>query len=165
MYNIYVMPTGYITIRDAVAPANAINLCDVTALLHLRARINAYVDTLQPDVQPATPGGIPLLDPGMITTAEARDLAQQRGISIPITTLINAIRNRRVLGAIKSGPTWLMPRTAFIAWLDRYQPRAGLRAKVAPPAPLPISSASPLSPPQPRPYLNPHTPHREHPDQ
>ena len=120
MYRIYVNPSGYITLCEDAAPANAIHLPDAAALLQLRARINAYVDTLAPDDSPhdAPP------DPGFITTTEAHALAQQRGITIPVTTLINALNNGAIPGSRKSPTRWLIPRSAFLTWLDRYRPDA-----------------------------------------
>lgn len=119
MYILYATPANHLAIADLSLPDNVLHLPNADALLHLRARINAFIDTLQLDPTPPDAGP----DPSLLTTTDAHRIAQERGYDIPTSTLINAIVNRRIPGAHKTGARWLMSDSSFRAWLDRYTPR------------------------------------------
>lgn len=102
-------------IRDADDEANALYITDMRDLLRLRARLNAYVDTLEADGQlEAAP-----LPPGeMITTVQARNEAAEQGTPIEESTLRMAIVRGVITGAEKRGGRWWLPRNEFQAWLQ-----------------------------------------------
>lgn len=59
-----------------------------------------------------------------ITNAQAVQIAQERGITLPASTLISACNRGNIPGAQKQGGRWKIPQHAFVRWLTRENPDA-----------------------------------------
>lgn len=116
-YRIYSHPVGeQITIakEGSNQPTDTLLVENLAALLNLRKRINAYIDTLEPDGDadqlPAS------ATPQLITTKDAIRLAHRENRNLPETTLRNAI-TRKQLPAQKRGGRWYVDQNQFLDWL------------------------------------------------
>ena len=67
----------------------------------------------------------------IISSIEAREIAGNRGYSLPATSLINAYARGNILGAQKVAGSnrWESPESSFLAWLDRWAARDRKKAK------------------------------------
>lgn len=57
-----------------------------------------------------------------ISNFQAMQIAQERGITLPASTLISACRRGTIAGAQKQGGRWKIPQHAFLRWLTKENP-------------------------------------------
>jgi hypothetical protein len=100
-------------------PAQALRVRGLPELLHLRAKLNQFVDTQQHDGVLAAE----MPDLARISTGTARKLASERGLVLSLTTLISACERGSIEGACKEGSHWTMPRWAFERWFAQWAER------------------------------------------
>lgn len=112
--------TRQLLIRSTTDHDNELLLDDERDLLLLRARLNAYLESLQVDgtIQPPPPPD----DKGdeMISADLAREEAAAGGVVVEESTLRMAIVRGKIVGAEKRGRRWWMPRREFQEWLKGY---------------------------------------------
>ena len=117
MYKIYEDGPGFL-IQDPHSPTNSIAVPNVECILQLRARLEQYLTDARTDGPAlATQAGKELT---MINTVAARRVAQRKGFDIPNRTILYACKSGNIIGAKKDGGRWILPKWAFIEWLDEY---------------------------------------------
>jgi len=57
-----------------------------------------------------------------ITNAQAMQIAQERGLTLPASTLISACSRGTIEGAQKQGGRWKIPQHSFMRWLSKEHP-------------------------------------------
>ncbi|KKN03845.1 hypothetical protein LCGC14_1103520 [marine sediment metagenome] len=122
MYQIHTTDTQHLIISRDGQPNHALTLTDVSDLLLLRQRINAYIDDLTPDG--TIDADHPLAALNRISTVQARAIAADKGLHLPATTLNSALHYGHITGAIKRGNRWFMDRHQFKNWLDTWHEHA-----------------------------------------
>lgn len=100
----------------------------VEALLDLRHQIDALLDSFLPTLAATSMAKDEIqVEPvdDVIDTVTARQLAKDRGIEIPSTTIVDACTTGRIIGAYKpeGRGRWLMSRAAFEKWISTYRRR------------------------------------------
>jgi hypothetical protein len=112
-YKVYTTNGSYIVTPDD--PAQTIR-CDLSDLLQLWARLDAFIRDQQPD------GTIAVTDPlasatEVLDMPDALALAVEVGHDIKERTLRWNLNEGNVPGAIKDGGRWKLPRAQFLEWL------------------------------------------------
>lgn len=57
-----------------------------------------------------------------IDNKRAMQIAQERGITLPASTLISACSRGTIEGAQKQGGRWKIPQHSFVRWLSKENP-------------------------------------------
>jgi hypothetical protein len=112
--------SGKLLIRSRDDEGNALLLGDLRDLLQLRSRLNAFINTQEPD------GGIdapPVSEHEMVSAVQAREEAAEDGIDFGEPTLRLAMTRGTIPGAEKRGRRWWLPRRESEKWLKGYRSR------------------------------------------
>ena len=113
---------------------NTLRVGDLSDLLRLRQRINAYVDNQIDD------GDTMIYSPNRrITVSSAVEIAAAQGITLKSNTVFTAARRGRIADAAKEGSHWTFPLNAFQEWLARNQRRSATKTPAAECSPSPDS--------------------------
>lgn len=115
MYRILEFPEQGMVIVDDDS-LNAIRVSSLSDLLKLRKRINDYVDDQRADGQVEASDPLSAMADYM-DTVTARKVASDRGYELPSSTIVSACARGSILGAVKDGGRWRVPRLAFDEWL------------------------------------------------
>lgn len=107
-------------IVGASSANNTLHVTDLSDLLRLRQRINAFIDDQTDD------GAVALAyTPNRrIGVTSALELAVVQGIELKSNTLLAAARRGSIVDAVKEGSRWTFPLWAFEEWLTRHTQRA-----------------------------------------
>jgi len=100
--------------------SNLLHVGDLSDLLRLRQRINAYVDDQVDD------GDAVAYSPSRrISVSSAVELAAAQGIALKPNTVFTAARRGSIPDAAKEGSRWTFSLWAFESWLARHKQRGG----------------------------------------
>lgn len=119
--HIYTSPRGegqQFVIQLDDNPHNRLVVPDLETMLHLRYRLNQFVDTQEVDGH--LDEEVKMNPTQMIGTAEAKRIARARGFEMATSTLNSAYERGTIPGAKKMGGRWRFPRHEFEAWLTRW---------------------------------------------
>jgi hypothetical protein len=113
------MASSIIVVDDGIRLSDkeiiAIRTLDDLDKLH--RQIGAYLLAHQPGQQAD----------GYISSIEARQIARLRGVALPASTLVSAYVRGNIANARKvpNSNRWESPESSFLAWLARWEARAG----------------------------------------
>ena len=98
---------------------NTLYASDLSDLLRLRQRINAFVDDQKDD------GAAEVIHAPnrYIGVTSALELAAAQGIALKSNTVLAAARRGSIVDASKNGSRWMFPYWAFEEWLSRHTER------------------------------------------